>query len=63
MIAFVIVSILVLYVVASYVVVYRELMRNAGSSGLGWLFFPIAPLFLPLLIGDSIRRFIVRVFS
>lgn len=53
----------VVYIVASYVVVGKFLSDSPGPAGLGWLAFPIAPLLLPMAIFYGIKSFFRRIFS
>lgn len=51
------------YIVASYVLMFRSLYRNPGPAGLGWLALPLAPLAGPSLIWQGVKSFIRRIFS
>ncbi len=51
------------YIIGSYILMYRDLKRNAGPGGLGWMGFPAAPLMGPLLVWMAFKSFIRRVFS
>jgi len=42
---------LLIYITGSYYLMYRDLKRSAGPTGLGWFAFPLAPLMLPMMIG------------
>jgi hypothetical protein len=47
---------LLVYIVGSYVLMYRSLKNSPGPSGLGWLAFPAAPLMGPMLIAIAFRN-------
>ena len=53
----------ILYVVGCYIIMYKDLSRNAGPCGLGWLAFVLAPVMGPIYIGAAIQAFFRRIFS
>lgn len=52
-----------IYIIGCYTAVFYMLKKSPGPSGLGWLAFPAAPLFGPILIGAVLKSFFRRVFS
>lgn len=59
---FIVLGCLVVYVVASWVIVYNMMKDNAGPGGLGMLMIPFAPLFLPLSIVMIVFGLFRRMF-
>ena len=46
----------ILYIIASYYAVYKDLKKSAGPAGLGWLMLPFAPLVGPIYIASAIKE-------
>lgn len=57
---------ILIYIAGSYLLMYRDLSKNAGPAGLGWFAFPLAPLMGPVYVAAFIRsipRIIARAFK
>lgn len=46
---------ILIYIIGSYVLVYRFLKKSPGPAGLGMLALPAAPLFGPLFLWEGFK--------